>query len=136
MCQNIDDFNRGAAIMLARLYQSFPIPIVIQTAQLDECADVPADLRPARRRERAVITSATLGFLADEGFLRYTDRAGPEADRSFSAVRLTSKGLAALSRTPDVLEPVNPPLGDRLIGWIGEGTRETLRQVIGAVLGG
>jgi hypothetical protein len=49
MCQNIDDFNRGAALILARLYRPFPILVMIQTAQVDECADVPADLRATGR---------------------------------------------------------------------------------------
>jgi hypothetical protein len=30
MCRNIDDFNRGTALILAALSQSFPIPTFIQ----------------------------------------------------------------------------------------------------------
>jgi hypothetical protein len=34
MCQNIDDFNRGCALVFARLYASFPRPVVLAAGYL------------------------------------------------------------------------------------------------------
>ncbi|MDP2786204.1 MAG: hypothetical protein Q8O38_16670 [Sulfurimicrobium sp.] len=39
MCQNIEDFNRGCALILARLYSNFPEPVFIHIDQLDREAD-------------------------------------------------------------------------------------------------
>lgn len=136
MCQNIDDFNRGAALVLAKLYQCFPTPTLIQVEQLDEGADLVPEGRLERLAERRVIYGATVQFLADEGYLVYSSQAGGEASRKFANVRLTAKGLAALNRTPEALAPARPSLGDQLVSVAGEGTREALRQLIGVIIGG
>jgi hypothetical protein len=73
-----------------------------------------------------VIYSATMEFLADEGFLTYTDKAGGEAGRHFAEVRLTSKGLAVLSATPAAIKAPGPSLGDQA----GAGTKEAVRAAV------
>ena len=64
------------------------------------------DDRPARLKERAIVYTATLQFLADKGYVTYGSQAGSEADRHYASVRLTSKGLATLTRTPEALSQV------------------------------
>lgn len=51
MCQNIDDFNRGAAFVLAALYRSFPAPVALKTAALDAGDDLADDERDVRLDE-------------------------------------------------------------------------------------
>lgn len=136
MCENIDDFNRGAALIMARLYRSFPVPILLQVEQLDDGSDLPADLRAARLSERRIIYAATLAFLADEGYVTFSSSGGPAERRGFANARLTSKGLATLSRTPDVMRAPTATIGDRLLKIVSDGSTEAIRQAIGAMLGG
>lgn len=113
MCQNIDDFNRGCVLIMARLYKSFPKPVIIDVAEIDGGEDLFADDRQARLAERVGVYVATVQFLADEGYLITRQHDGCSA---FSGARLTSKGLAALSRVPEALKPPRQTLGDRLLG--------------------
>jgi hypothetical protein len=134
--RNIDDFNRGAARVLAHLYRSFPTPTLILVEDLDDGADLVPEEHAVRLAERRVVYGATVEFLAAEGLLVYTGSAGSAASRKFSGARLTAKGLGALNRTPEALTPARPSLGDQLVGAAGDGAREVLRQLIGMVLGG
>ena len=40
MCQNIDDFNRGCALIMAHLYQCFPKPALLDLGDLDAGEDL------------------------------------------------------------------------------------------------
>ena len=40
MCQNIDDFNRGCALIMAHLYQCFPKPALLDLDDLDAGEDL------------------------------------------------------------------------------------------------
>lgn len=121
---------------MARLYQSFPAPILLQVEQIDDGSDLPDDMRLARLGERRVTYAATVAFLADEGYLVFASSGGPSERRGFSGVRLTSKGLAALSRTPDVMRAPTATIGDRLLKIVSDGSQEAIRQVIGSIIGG
>jgi hypothetical protein len=140
MCANIEAFHRGCALILARLYGAFPRPIILTTESLDDGADVLIELRDQVMTQRRAIYAATVEFLRDEGYLVFGSKAGSEIDRIFfSSVRLTSKGLAALNRTPDSIRPIGQTTGDRLIEWgrgtLGDVTKDALKQLIGAILG-
>jgi hypothetical protein len=54
MCQNIDDFNRGCALILARLYATFPIPLQFSVARIDACDDLQDEVAVRRYAERRV----------------------------------------------------------------------------------
>ena len=54
MCRNIDDFNRDAVLILAALYQSFPIPTFIRVDAIDDGADLVAVERAERLALSAV----------------------------------------------------------------------------------
>lgn len=126
MCRNIDDFNRGCALILARLYACFPARTMLHADRLEHDA-------MESTSDRVTIYGATLEFLADEGYLTFSDRAGPESARVFSGVRLTSKGLAALNKVPDAIRPPGRTVGDTLVELgKGDGWHEGRRQRAGA----
>ncbi len=140
MCQNIEDFNRGCTLILARLYAHFPRPVILDLAALDDGADLLPEERAARMAERRVIYAATVTFLADEDYIVTGNHAGPEEARKFSGVRLTSKGLAALSRSPRELDASRKSIGDLLLdavpGLLADGVKGGAKMAVSALFGG
>jgi hypothetical protein len=135
MCQNIDDFNRGCALIMAQLYRSFPRPVVLDAGLLDGEESLFTEGRPPQLAQRGTVYVATVQFLADEGYLvfhRFDDWS------AFSGARLTSKGLAALNRVPDALRPAQKTLGDRLIAitadLAGAAGKEAVKGAVQALL--
>lgn len=96
MCQNIEDFNRGCALVFALLYQSFPVPANIDCTRIDQHDDL--DIPPSEAEQRVIRRNAvyaeTVQFLEDEGFIRCGSRMAPRS-AYFGNVVLSSKGLAA-----------------------------------------
>jgi len=131
MAQNIDDFNRGAALILAHLYERFPVPAMLKVAELNRHDDLLADDMD-RRDARHKIYAATVEFLAQEGYLRYGGKAGN--GEIYSGAVLTSKGLAALQEAPEALQPPRQTVGDRLLeasrSPTGEAAKEVIREAI------
>ena len=123
MPKNIDLFNKGAALILARLYDEFPKPIHLNIAQLDE--DMTDD--------EGEIYASTLAFLRDEEFIRCGQTMGNGLVAS--NVVLTSKGLDILNSTPDILKE-KISLGDKIKEVASSGTKDALNAVIQAVVGG
>ena len=136
MCQNIDDFNRGAAFVLAALYRAFPLPAVLKTASLDAGDDLADDEREPRLAERAAVYEAGVIFLMEEGFVRYTSHV--KGAGIFMGVVLTSKGLAALNKAASLDVHRGPTLGDKLLGFAKstatEAARDAIKQAVMAVL--
>lgn len=135
MCQNIDDFNRGCVLIMARLYKSFPRPVVLDVGGIDGGEDLFDDERTTRLAARVGVYVATMQFLADEGYLifrQFDDCSG------FSFSRLTSKGLAALNRVPEALKPPKKTLGDRMLGittdLAGAAGKEAVKAAVQALL--
>ncbi len=135
MCQNIDDFNRGCVLIMARLYKSFPKPIILDVGEIDGGEDLFEEDRVARLAERVAVYAATVRFLADEGYLIFQ---GFDDFSGFSGVRLTSKGLAALNRIPGALKPPQKTLGDRMLGiatdLAGAAGKEAVKLSVQALL--
>jgi len=79
-------------------------------------------------------------FLRDEGFIVYSDTADKGIDASFSKVRLTSKGLAAMQRLPPTIDPSRKSVGDTLVeiarGTFTAAAQQTVQSALGAVFGG
>jgi hypothetical protein len=99
-------FERGCAILLARLYEQFPLACHIRLK----------DLEPDVTGELELIHSATVEFLSREGYLLYSGGRGPRArglvyNNEFTKVALTAKGLAVLDAVPSVLK--RPDDGER-----------------------
>lgn len=133
--ENIDDFNLGCALILARLYEAFPVAVTLDVRPL--AADAVGGLDHIERR-RAVF-SATVRFLAEEGFLTYSSKAGPGDGDVFSGCRLTARGLAQLSKTPEAIRPPAKTLGERIVSWTREAgsgaALEAVRALIAQALG-
>jgi hypothetical protein len=135
MCQNIDDFNRGCALIMARLYKSFPQPVILDIAGIDGGEDLFDEEKAGRLSDRLGVYIATVQFLADEGYLIFRQHDGCSG---FSGARLTSKGLAALNRVPEALRPPQKTLGDRLIAITtdlsGAAGKEAVKTAVQAML--
>jgi hypothetical protein len=137
---NIEDFERGCALILARLYGSFPMPVVLRVTELDDGSDLLPEERDARLAERRAVYGATVQFLADEGFLVYGNSAGLPGNGAFSNARLTAKGLAQLSKLPAALQPPGKTLGERLAEWAraaaADASKDALAALVRQALGG
>lgn len=141
MPENIDDFNRGTALILAQLYRTFPVPCHIKVRELDDHADLDGELpesRDGRRERRHAVYAAAIEFLGKEGYLRHGE--GTSGGELFMHVVLTSKGLSALQRTPEPLDSPRRSVGERLLEVTGKGalevSKEIIRQAIRVILGG
>jgi hypothetical protein len=137
---NIEDFERGCALILARLYGSFPMPVVLRVTELDDGSDLLPEERDARLAERRAVYGATVQFLADEGFLVYGNSAGLPGNWAFLNARLTAKGLAQLSKLPAALQPPGKTLGERLAEWAraaaADASKDALAALVRQALGG
>lgn len=135
MCQNIDDFNRGCVLVMARLYKSFPKTVILDAALLEGGESLLDDSRPAPLVERGQVYVATVQFLADEGYLVFHQF---DDWSCYSGARLTSKGLAALNRAPEALKPPTKTLGDRLLGMAvslsDAGAKDAVKAAVQALL--
>ena len=119
---NIDDFNKAVAVILDKLYTTFPRRISLEDNSFDRDLD----------EEALLLYRDTLHFLAREGFIRY------EAWSSgglihFEGVTLTMKGLDILTTTPDSLGE-RKTLGERIGGVLREGGGEALRILVQQII--
>ena len=120
---NIERFNKVAAALFKVLYEKFPTPIVrFDVESLRE----PAGLPPPEPNAHFSDLGSTVKWLADEGFIRY---GSANFDRHFTMVVLSQKGLEAMNRVPDTLEP-KVTVGERL----KELGREASVQTVGALV--
>jgi len=117
---NIDDFNRGAALVLERLYQAFPREVYVKVEELD----------PGAADQRLTTYAATMDFLLREGFIHGRKIADGRAP--YRAV-LTSKGLAVLNSVPDALKE-RTTLGTRIGAALKTGTKEAVNSAISQVI--
>lgn len=119
--RNIQDFNRGVALVLGRLYTAFPVPTVLQMDDLDDTAD----------RETRRAYAATVRFLRDEGLIRVQSETIGDG---FIDVTLTAKGLRLMRALPEGVQEKAP-----WYAWIPEllknGSRAGLSAAIEALIG-
>jgi hypothetical protein len=118
--RNIEDFNRGVALVLGRLYTAFPVPTSIRADELDETAD----------RVSRLAYEATIRFLRDEGLIRIQ---AETLDDRFIGVVLSAKGLALLQAVPDALQE-KKPWADWLRDTLRDGSRVGLKTLIEILL--
>jgi hypothetical protein len=119
---NMDDFNEAVALILAKLYETFPQRQSFKTASLVEGTD----------DNKRLNYFDTFLFLEREGFIRFE---GSVATDSFINVTLTNKGLAVLNETPDVLKE-KTSLGTKLINVARDGSKEVIRAVVEQIIKG
>lgn len=118
--KNIDEFNKAAALVLARLYEAFPTPVTLNSAEL-----APDD------ETFGQVVAATIQFLVAEGLVRGSQPIAGGQHMSFAS--LTMRGLSILDAIPDSLK-TSEPLGQRLRKSLGSGAKEALRAAMGEVI--
>lgn len=108
----LDCFNVAAALVLQRLLEHFPQPILLDTralqdeiaAQQPDCAICGGPGNPGN------LVGWTIRFLADEGYVRCGSTTGP----AVPGCVLSAQGLAALQRRFTAIDP-SPSIGARLL---------------------
>ena len=131
---NIEFFNAFTIALLDRLYASFPTPISVNAR------DVVGELLAKEQDDAAWYQKGqaaghAAGFLADEGFITYTD--ARISAGTFLGVRLTAKGLAALNATPGSIEK-REPLISKVRATVAQGAKaagkEAMHQLVQSIL--
>lgn len=131
MTSNIDDFNTGVALILGRLYESFPKAIQLNASDLPTIHysdDNPlTDEKIDRYNNLYKIYYHTAFFLLDEGYIR-----GNKVDNHtyINECTLTSKGLVALQRIPDSLQDKKRPIGEFLIDIGKDGLKDITKEMV------
>lgn len=128
--EKMEFFNLTAAALFKLLLAEFPQPIhhfitedfrtkyglpQISTDPMEPSADI----------------GVVIDWLTHEGFIRTTGGTGWGA--SYTGMVLTSKGLAAINRVPDSLQPT-VTVGDRLKELSMDATKEAVASVVRAAL--
>ncbi len=135
--ENIEDFNRGAGLIFSHLYQQFPVPCMLQVGRMETKS---AGMDEARYGRRLRVYTATVQFLAEEGFIRFGSSDHDEDCGSFADAVLTSKGLAVLSKSPESLEKSRSTVGDALVSLstdlLKQGSWEGIVALVRMILGG
>jgi hypothetical protein len=113
---NQEFFDLLAGDIFARLYTFFPEPIDIHSDGIFYNADLGKqdgfDDDPERLRSLYV---HAVQWLADEGYLKFSQAANQDnGSVAFLNAVLTSKGLAALRKTPESLSGQRQTLGDKI----------------------
>lgn len=119
--KNIELFDEYTTLVMAQLYEGFPVKMTIDARNLcghndiDEYgAVVDASGRPSKAFDVAL---ATVEWLGDNGYVRYKERWA----LGWTNVVLTEKGLAMLKALPNSLAS-KETFGDRLLRLVKEGS--------------
>lgn len=136
---NVECFEHAAAALLKLLYQSFPRPVLLIPAKMeDDLAKAQGIPRaclwePSKARPNETLFSATLEWLAEEGIVRHRGGSGGR----FNGVVLTARGFAALN-SPILPEEDRETYGQRLArfaeGTLHSGLSNTIAGLITAGL--
>ena len=121
---NPEAFQLEAATILAAAYSAFPMTI-------DWTHDTDGDRYPTEAGQtRDQIQFESIRWLSNQGYL-YCEH-GFAGDQ-WRGLGLTERGLAALNSVPDALCG-NEPLGRRLVGAVGKGSIDTIKQLLPTII--
>lgn len=98
--------NSGVKLILAKLYEKFPTPIILDVTKLDTSIS----------EEEASVYADTVSFLREESFIRSGNSVNH--GKMTSNVVLTSKGLTVLNSTPEVLQVKAPLVLFSTLVWV------------------
>jgi hypothetical protein len=131
-------FNQACAIVFAKLYESFPIPLEFDQREMGfyDRADISEEATLRRK-----VFHETLCFLKEEGFIVFDFNA--QGNVQVHDARLTSKGLSKLQRVPAGIQDDSKPLGELLsdaLSSVGDkaaaaSLAETVKRVLSLVFG-
>ena len=102
--KNIDEFNRYVALIMGDLYESFPVKKDIALSSYPNAENNFYDAF-----DSMIIATSTAQFLCEEGFIKCESI----DDQSLKSTILTTKGLAALSKTPESVKS-KQTIGEKL----------------------
>lgn len=133
---NIERFNEVTGLLLAHLYEHFPVPQDIEAGEFVDNATVPAKPIPGvispyfedLTTDGTFFVSA-VEWLATAGFLTFDKRFNSE----ITGVVLSEKGLQTLNAVPESLT-ASAPLGERLVDAAKSGGKEVLKATLREVL--
>ena len=132
--RNVDLFNEYTAVILARLYESFPVKTDLDVRAITGHADVDEFgiiIAPdGRRSKEAEVAFASIEWLLETGYIRAEDRRYPYG---FDRCVLTAEGLRLLNATPESVK-ITETVGDKLSRLVGEGAVEFARETVKALL--
>ena len=130
---NIDVFNRVVASAFRQLYESFPKPTTLKAGDMrDDCGlSTEEDGWWEAKSNHMNPIGCALVWLNDEGFIRYLDQSGYT---TFVNVVLTSKGFAALSKSPESLQS-KPTIGQRFKELSKTASSESVSALVKFALG-
>lgn len=115
---NIDEFNKATAVILSKVYESFPKRLAVQVTDFVEN---PND---------AELYGDTILWLHNDGFLHFEGRV---ENRLFYGLTLTGKGLTALNFNPDVLQD-STTLGQKISAAAKQGSQDVLSGLINKLI--
>jgi hypothetical protein len=117
---NMDDFNVATALVLSKLYESFPQLVTFSIREL----------APDLELDSYNNYYGTVIFLQREALIRYTYYSSVSG--RFEETSLTLKGLAILNSVPESLKE-NTPLGQRLINATKTASAEGVKTIVGEI---
>lgn len=121
---NIEIFNRIVVATFKDLYENFPRPMLILTSKIRSQVEISNEDWWEQMKQNPV--SSALIWLRDEQFIRYADQT---SGSQFIDVVLTSKGFAALNKSPEALS-TQPTIGDR----VKEYSKTCTKEAVGAIV--
>lgn len=135
MSDNIERFNKYAAITFAKLYENFPSPVDLDARELATGLpqtenDDKAQARDLAGNDEVRFACDCLRWLMDNGYIK----APNPMDRNMTRIRravATPATLQALASEPDGKER----LGDRIVTAIRKGALDGIRDASKSVVG-
>lgn len=130
--RNIEIFNRVVILTLAKLYESFPTPIDLDVENIGHDA-----IHDARDEQEAfvvitAVSSCSISFLAEEGFIRYEPSLRTLVGSPFPSARLTLKGFTVLGSIPSTVNETvdHRPFADQLREAVNEGANDSISELV------
>jgi len=132
---NIDDFDKTVGVILATLYQSFPIRTVIEPSIVHEPSQSDPTIEGWDNRyfHQQSIFKYTMSWLIQAGYIWYEKQDGvPELSGIFKDCVLSTKGLEIL-KTPDSLS--GKSIGAQLQSAAKDGVFSSVKSLTEKALG-
>jgi hypothetical protein len=136
--KNIEIFNRVVLLTLVKLYESFPVPINVDSGKIGyEAAHDAEDVHEAFETITAV-ASSSISFLVEEGFLRYEPSSRTMSGPDFPGARLTLKGFTLLGSVPSTVDGAidRRPFADQLHSVVNDGAKSSIAEFVKSLLAG
>ena len=134
--QNIDLFNKYVALILAQLYESFPVKEhlnIYKITGLSEAHHHPIEILHApdgSKLKEAQVAASTIDWLVENGYIRADEQLYPV---DYMGCVLTTKGLKLLQAVPDSVQITEPP-GGKLVRLIKEGSIDLAKDFVKEIL--